>query len=412
MTLIHRLRRSMADYPPMLWLLAVGCFLNVGGLSFLWPLNSIYIHEELGKPLTVAGLVLLLHSAGATAGYLAGGSLFDRVGARPVLLTGLLTASLVIALPGLIDSWPLYVAVMFLFGLSASFVFPAINALAAKVWPEGGRRAFNFLYVANNLGVAVGTAIGGLVAQVSFDLAFLSASLTLFLFAVFAFFKIRDPEPSVTAPIHPAAEAQAAALETSATLERPLTPEFKIPWLPINALFIGFLILWIAYVQWQSSIAVHIQSQGTSLSAYSLLWTINGVLIFCGQPLIAWLVRVFRSPSSQMFLGTGLFLIAFLLILMSNSYSAFIAGMIILTLGEMLLWPCIPAAVSQLSPPSRLGFLQGLIGSGGPVGRMLGPLIGGLLYDHFPFSTLVLFIIGLMLVPLICFAVYMRTART
>jgi MFS family permease len=409
MDFINRFRHAIAEYPKMLWLLAVGCFLNIAGLSFLWPLNSIYIHEVLGKPMTVAGIVLLLHSAGATVGFLTGGSLFDRVGARPVLLSGLAVASFVIALPVLFDSWPLYVAVMILFGLSASFVFPAMNALAAKVWPEGGRRAFNFLYVANNIGVAVGSALGGLVAQVSFKLAFLSASLTLLLFALFAYFKIRDPEGTGSRPLA-ATEAQAAVQESSATREKPL--EETIPWLPINALFLGFLILWIVYVQWQSSIAVYMQSQGTALAAYSLLWTINGVLIFCGQPLIALLVRIFKTPASQMFLGTGFFLAAFSLILLSDRYAIFVAGMIILTLGEMLLWPCIPAAVSQMSPPSRLGFLQGLIGSGGPIGRMLGPLIGGLLYDHFTFSTLVLAMIGLMMIPTVCFVIYKRAVRT
>src|SRR5690349_11597209 len=103
----------------MVWLLGVGCFLNIGALSFLWPLNSIYIHIHLGKPLAVAGLVLLLNSAGGSVGQLLGGSLFDRIGARPVLLIGLTSSAVLIALPGLINSWPLYVTVMCLFGFTA-----------------------------------------------------------------------------------------------------------------------------------------------------------------------------------------------------------------------------------------------------------------------------------------------------
>jgi hypothetical protein len=36
---------------------------NVTGSSFLWPLNTIYIHDHLGKSLSVAGVVLMLNAA-------------------------------------------------------------------------------------------------------------------------------------------------------------------------------------------------------------------------------------------------------------------------------------------------------------------------------------------------------------
>nr|WGD57404.1 hypothetical protein P5626_15600 [Bacillus subtilis] len=48
--------------PRALKILVIGMFINVTGASFLWPLNTIYIHNHLGKSLTVAGLVLMLNS--------------------------------------------------------------------------------------------------------------------------------------------------------------------------------------------------------------------------------------------------------------------------------------------------------------------------------------------------------------
>jgi MFS family permease len=395
-------------YPKILWLLAAGCFLNIGGLSFLWPLNSIYIHEHLGRPLAVAGLVLLLHSAGASIGQLTGGMLFDRFGARPVLLTGLICSASLIAIPGFVEYWPLYVTVMFLFGFTASLVSPAMFALAAKAWPEGGRRAFNFLYVANNLGVAAGTAVGGIVAAHSFNLAFLSAAGTMVVFLCFVFVFIRDPKPLRAPDASQARNEQAAASELNpAPASR--EPEPAIPWLPIGSLFTGCVVLWIVYVQWQSSIAVTMQENYT-LAEYSRLWTLNGLVIFLGQPLIAAVVRWFKTLASQLFLGVTLFFLCYLLLLTNHEqYGVFIAGMVLLTLGEMLLWPVIPAAVAQLSPPSRTGFLQGFIGSGTTVGRMLGPLCGGLLFDHTSFQVLLTVMTALLAVPVLCFVVYSRT---
>lgn len=48
--------------PRALKILIIGMFINVTGASFLWPLNTIYIHNHLGKSLTVAGIVLMLNS--------------------------------------------------------------------------------------------------------------------------------------------------------------------------------------------------------------------------------------------------------------------------------------------------------------------------------------------------------------
>jgi len=402
-----RITNSISEYPKMIWFLAFACFLNIGGLSFLWPINSIYIHEELGKPMTVASIVLMFHSAGAAVGSLLGGTLFDRIGGRPVLLIGLSMSAIVLTLIGVFDSWALYVTVMILFGFSALLTIPTLNALGAKVWPEGGRRAFNFLYVANNLGVAAGTAAGGLVAQYSFQAAFLAAAATMLLLLIFAFFFIRDPKATGT-PAQGATDSGSASQEVAAASAQ----EDKVPWVPIISLFVAFVMVWIVYVQWQSSLSVVMHGKGISLAAYSLIWTVNGLVIFFGQPIIAYLVRFFQSLSSQMFLGTGLFITTFAVLLFTDSYAGFMTGMVIMTFGEMLLWPGIPAAVAQLSPPSRLGFLQGLIGSAGTVGRMIGPLIGGLLYDHTTFGTLLAVMLCLLSIPLISFSIYAKTGKT
>lgn len=66
--------------PRTLWLLVIGMFINVTGASFLWPLNTIYIHQHLGKSLTAAGFVLMLNSGANVLGNLFGGYLFDKIG--------------------------------------------------------------------------------------------------------------------------------------------------------------------------------------------------------------------------------------------------------------------------------------------------------------------------------------------
>ncbi len=48
-----------------------------------------------------------------------------------------------------------------------------------------------------------------------------------------------------------------------------------------------FAICWVAYIQWESTIASFTQSINISMAQYSmLLWTINGIMILVAQPLI------------------------------------------------------------------------------------------------------------------------------
>ena len=47
-----------------------------------------------------------------------------------------------------------------------------------------------------------------------------------------------------------------------------------------------FAICWIAYIQWETTIASFTQELNISMSQYSILWTVNGIMILVAQPLI------------------------------------------------------------------------------------------------------------------------------
>lgn len=396
---VVRLRGDTTPRPPRsLWSLGVLAFINLMGLSFIWPITTIYIHEVLGRPVTVAGMVLTFYAAASFLGQLTGGTLFDRVGGRPVIAIGLLLSAGAIAVPGLFQSWPLYVAAMALFGFAQSLVFPALNALAAATWPEGGRGAFNFIYVTHNAGVAVGTAFGGVLANYSFRLVFLGAAFLSLVSTMLALALIRDVKPGY-----------AGFASAQAVVDEPTRP---VPWLPIAFLLFSSFSFWLVYMQWTSTLAVYMQTVGVSLPAYSFLWTLNGVIIFFGQPVLGYVVRFVRLLPSQLFLGTGLYVVAFSLLLTSSRYPVFVTAMVVLTFGEMLLWPGIPAAVDQLAPPDRRGFLQGTVGGSTAAGRMVGPLIGGLLYDNFDHRVLLSSLTILLALPFISLLLYAQTVRS
>ena len=83
-----------------------------------------------------------------------------------------------------------YSTSLVLIGFGSGITWPVMFAMAGSLWPEGGRRAFNAIYVAQNLGVALGATIGGYVASISFDYIFIAKCplfAAFFLIVLFTF---------------------------------------------------------------------------------------------------------------------------------------------------------------------------------------------------------------------------------
>lgn len=378
--------------PRALWLLIIGMAVNVTGSSFLWPLNTIYIHDHLGKSLSVAGIVLMLNSGATVIGNLYGGVLFDKIGGYKSVLLGIgITVSALIGLT-FWHGWPTYVVFLTIIGFGSGIIFPSMYAMAGSVWKEGGRKSFNAMYVAQNLGVAVGSALGGFVASYSFQLIFIANTLMFMVFLLIAVFGYRG--------IDTVSSSQSSMLQKKHAVKN----HTKLYALLI--LCIGYLLCWVGYVQWQTTIAAFTQELNISLKQYSFLWTINGALIVLGQPLVTMLVKGVKSLKTQINVGIIIFIISFAVAAGAQQFSAFLAAMVILTIGEMLIWPAIPTIANDLAPKGREGFYQGIVNSTATGGRMIGPLLGGILVDLYGIPMLFTVIIGLLLISIITTIIY------
>ncbi|QED49022.1 MDR family MFS transporter [Cytobacillus dafuensis] len=378
--------------PRALWLLIIGMVVNVTGSSFLWPLNTIYIHDHLGKSLSVAGFVLMLNSAASVVGNLCGGILFDKIGGYKSILLGVVTALLSLIGLSFWNGWPTYVLFLTIVGFGSGIIFPSMYAMAGSVWKEGGRKSFNALYVAQNLGVALGAALGGFVASFSFQLIFIANTLMYALFLLIAVFGYRG--------IHTETGTQTSVLK-----EKPVHKNHSRLY-ALLILCIGYSLCWVGYVQWQTTIASFTQELNISLKQYSLLWTINGALIVLGQPFVNIVVKRIKSLKTQINVGIVILIFAFLIASGAEEFSAFLAGMIILTIGEMFVWPAVPTIANDLAPKGKEGFYQGIVNSMATAGRMIGPLLGGILVDMYGMSMLFTIVIGLLFISIFTTLIY------
>ena len=368
------------NIPKSVWWLVIGMALNITGSSFLWPLNTIYMKQELGKSLTVAALVLVITSFGMVIGKLLGGSLFDKLGGYKTILIGTFTCLCSTTLLNFFHGWPWYAVWLVMLGFGGGMIIPAIYAMAGAVWPNGGRQTFNAIYLAQNIGVAVGAAMGGFVAEFGFNYIFLA---NLIMYVVFALVAVTQFNIEINAKVKYPTHLDITGKKN------------KARFISLVLICAMFAICWVAYIQWESTIASFTQSINISMAQYSVLWTINGIMILVAQPLIKPILYLLKGNlKKQMFVGIIIFMLSFFVTSFAENFTIFVVGMIILTFGEMFVWPAVPTIANQLAPDGKQGQYQGFVNSAATVGKAFGPFLGGVLVDAFNMRMM---FIGMML---------------
>ncbi len=340
------------------------------GMAFLWPLMALYLHHELGQPMTVVGLVMMAQAGMSAVGSLVGGVIYDARGARVPMLWSMGFSAVALAVMGMVPGFWMFTVGVMVVGFSMSASNPIFNALSVEVWPEGGRTAFNAVYVAINAGVAVGSSLGGLLASVSFRATFIMAGIVVGAIWILIYTAYRGDHWTRAPRRKPAAPNLAAG--------RTAVPP-SIGW-PIFILAGALAAQWLAYDQWETTVPNFMQAEGLPIILYSSLWTLNTVLILGAQPLLAKALTRMPRVGAQLIWGSVLFVTSFGTLTLFHSYPAYVIGMGLATLGEMLVLPGAPAAAEQWSSPSRRGLVQGIVTTAGSLGRMAGPLLGGLLF--------------------------------
>jgi MFS family permease len=352
------------------WLL-LGMFFGSIGNSFVWPLTTIYMHEQLHESLTVSGIVLLFYSGANVIGSYISGMLFDRYNPRRLMLGGTLVATIVIALMIFFNGWPIYALLLTAIGFFNGWIITMVNSFGTRLHHDG-RYVFNMLYFANNLGMVIGTTIVGPLYQYAhgnISPMFIITTVLYVCFTLVVFFFFNDDQ---TTPVKRPANLEEAKKKPAIKIPQ---ANLWISWI----LFITLCVVWTMYEQWSSNLSVFMTDQGISMTKYSLLWTLNGILVVLMQLLLTWLNRWLNSPYLQVFVGIFTIGFSFVLLLFAKSYIWYVIAMVILTIGEATAFPTIPAIVNNLSPAEVKGKYQGILNAFSSLGKAFGPLFGGLI---------------------------------
>ena len=364
---------------------ALASLLNNTGAAFLWPLTTMYMHNYLHESLTTAGVVMLLMSICMMVGNYLGGWLFDHWDQYQTAVLGVTISTVAIFTLIFAHGWPWFAVLMMLNSLGDGINMTIVNSYGSLVSDHSSRYVFNYIYMAFNVGVVIGTLAVGVLLPVSVVLVFTVATVFYFLLALVVVFalKVRVPLPPKT----PRSREKLASRSHQQAL--------VLIWL----ILLNFVTIHLSYSLWESVMAVHMTNMGIPFYAYSLLWTLNGVLIIVGQPLVNKLSPYVRL-SSQIIVGILIFASSFILLVFARNLWAFVLDFVLLTIGEMASFAGLPAWIAQLTTVNEAGHYQGLLNIMMSIGRAIGPLYGGFVIDHGNYQELFISVFLLMTVTL------------
>ncbi len=369
---LQNFRALYHEYPSQFWVLVGGAFIDRLGGALLFPFFSLYITKKFDVGMTQVGIIFVIFSITGLVSNLIGGALTDRIGRKRIIIFSLVMSALSALGMGLVNRFELFILVVALVGLLAEVGGPAQQAMVADLLPESKRaQGFGILRVVFNLAVVIGPMIGGLLAARSFLLLFIIDTFTSLTTAVIAALALKESKapPAVDEP-------QESMRQTFSGYARVLR-DIAFTW------FLGAsMIMVVVYMQMNTTLAVYLRDvHGTTEQMFGYILSLNAAMVVLFQFPITRAIGKFR-PLMVMAVGTLFYAFGFAMYGFVGTYVLFLAAMVIITIGEMLVSPTSQSIVAGLAPEEMRGRYMAVYGFSWVIPSAVGPLLAGLVMDY------------------------------
>jgi MFS family permease len=369
--LLERMRRSVVDlrgrYPSQFWLLFWGMLLNAAGGSLVWPFLTIYVREQLAVPLTQVGLLLSVNSLAGFLGMTFAGPAADRFGRKGVMIVSLAAVAVSMFAMSLASSLTAWFIIMFLNGVFGPLYRVGADAMVADLVEADQRAgAYALLRMIANLGVAIGPAVGGFIASVSYTIAFYASAAATAVFALLLGTRAHETLPARLDDARPTDGGYGPVLR-----DRP---------------FLGFVGVYalagIAYIMMMVLMPVYAkENYGVPESQYGFILATNAAMVVLLQYAVT--RRTERWAAIPVLaVGSVFYAVAVGMVGLSSAFLGFWISMVILTIGEMIMVPTSTTLAANLAPNDMRGRYMGIYSAAWGIAIGIGPVFGGLLNDR------------------------------
>lgn len=359
-----------------IWILMLGRLLSQVGTGFVLFYAAVFFVNQVGLSAAAVGFGIGSESISGVFGRIAGGLMADapRWGRRKTLLLSAAfsaAADLVLAVS---YNFPTFLAGNLLMGLGVGLYWPAMEAAVADLTTIDQRNeAYALTRLSDNLGLALGVVLGGLLVSTTFPfrtLFWIDGISFLVFFAIIygAIHETRKPDRSHT---------QSWRGWLVALHDHPL----RI-YVVVNILFTTYLSLVnTALPIYFTNFAKIASSAGSSFITLSALfsWYIAFAAL-CQLPIARWLNQ-FTRPRALM-MSALVWAIGFLLVWVTGSladnpllFASLSVG--VMAIATVAYTPAASALVAALAPEAMRGVYLSINSLCWAVGYFIGPTVGG-----------------------------------
>jgi MFS family permease len=397
--LFKKFKDTYHEYPRRFWAVVVISFIDRIGGTMLFPFFALYITQKFQVGMTQAGLVLGLFSIFGLIGNAIGGALTDKYGRRNLILFGLVFSALSTLSLGLVNDFRVLIPVAAFIGLLSDVAGPAHGAMIADILPARQRQeGFGILRVVANMSWIIGPTIGGFVAARSyFALFVMDAVISCFVALLFYRF---IPETKA----HKLDEKQPQGLlETFKGYRLVLRDKAFL------AFIVATILMTLVYLQMYNSLSVFLRDvHGIQPQGYGFLLTTSAIVVILFQFGVTRRVRG-RPPFLVMGLGALFYMVGFGMFGLVSVYWLFVAAIVVITIGEMIIMPTSQALAANFSPEEMRGRYMAVYGFTYGAPAAIAPAVAGLIMDNL--NPNLVWYIGAGLCALAAFSFYLLHLR-
>ncbi|HEY9792589.1 MAG TPA: MFS transporter [Candidatus Obscuribacterales bacterium] len=367
-----------------LGLMFLTVFIDLIGFGIIIPVLPLYA-KELHADGLIIGLLGMSYSLMQFFFAPFWGRLSDKFGRRPILMISLCASAVGYLIWGFSGAFAQYtfagmsgaLCMLFLSRLVAGFGnanMAVAQAFVADVTPEEYRsQGMGMIGAAFGLGFVLGPAIGGIASWLGMhpnNLGFIAAFFSV---ADLIFTAIYLPEPEV----HKGKAHNIFELGAGFYFETLFNPRLFVPLLILFISTFAFANMEITLVLLTSKYF------GYTIRDNSLMFVYIGVLIVLVQGGL--IRRLAKKYPEKPLIGIGTLLVAGGLFLTPATHNLGIlyGALALLAVGSGINNPSSSSLVSKLADPTRVGGVMGVSQSMSTLGRILGPIAGGYLWQQF-----------------------------
>jgi predicted MFS family arabinose efflux permease len=368
-------RNAYSGLSPSTWWLSFVMLVNRSGTMVL-PFMTIYLTSpSMGYSIGQAGIVMALFGLGAVTGGFLGGKLTDRLGFYPVQLITLSGGGVMFMVLGQMNSFPLICIFTFLLSMVNDAFRPANStAIIAYAKDDTRTRSYALNRLAINLGWALGSAIGGVLAAINYKLLFWVDGATNIIAALLLWYFL-----------HPSKQVQPAKKATVADPSHsPYRDKIYLWFILLTILFASCFFQLFTNLNAYYKIELHFREQ-----FIGLIGALNGVMIAIIEMVLIFKLEGRRSSIFYISRGTILVGVAYIMLNVFHiNHVMALLMMVVMTLGEILVLPFMNTFWSSRSADHNRGQYAGLYTIAWSIAQTAGPFLGAQLAEYAGFHVL------------------------